>query len=110
MTTFAPPRRRWFSFSLRTFFLFLTLTALVLPPLAWRINHYRPRRFDDAAIKQGMTREGVRAIAGEPHQLETNKRLRTKDEAKEVWLYWKSPTGYLIVVFSKDGTVEETSN
>jgi hypothetical protein len=38
------PRRRWFSFSLRTLFVLVTLAALVVGWVAWSLNWIRQRR------------------------------------------------------------------
>ena len=62
----APPKRRWFRFSLRTMF----VVMLVFAVAAFVVRAIYPRTVDDV-VGRGFTYSEVRELLGEPEKITT---------------------------------------
>ena len=92
----------------------LLLLIGCLLPFFWNVAGFQGGRLDTSThtnggfpgdkIKEGMSRDEVRAILGPPHQ-------RKKNHDRETWTYWSDAyDGYAVTVdFGPDGRVTNSN-
>jgi hypothetical protein len=101
-----PPDRSWWGLVFILGGVLLPVSCCSAPSVLFRLSHDTPPlgRYPNGVIREGMSPDDVRALLGNPHQ------VNDRDPQRVTWLYWLDAfeLGWFMVTFSADGKVDHT--
>jgi hypothetical protein len=101
-----PPNHRWPGVVFILAGILLPVSCCSTPSVLFRLHHDTPPlgRYPNGVIQKGMSSEEVRALLGNPHQ------INEQYPERVTWLYWLDAfeLGWFMVTFDADGRVDHT--